>query len=109
MCNYSNKSKNLLVYEYYVVQIDVNMGSRNYQNLKVYVVDEEGETKMIKSVYMDGTLSFEAYSLGDVIIVADDLRWLDIASLASILLLLSIGVVIALIKMSKNKKLEKQK
>lgn len=91
------------------VQIDVNMGSRNFQNLKVYVVDENGDTKMIQSTYANGILSFEAFSLGDVIIVADNLQWLDIASLASILLMLSVGMSIALVKLTKRRKYAKQK
>lgn len=52
---------------------------KNYQNVKVYFISQ-GEMTLLKSKFVNGTLSFETSLMGNYTIVADNLIWLDILS-----------------------------
>lgn len=66
------------------IKISVDLKSSNYQNVKVYMIDENNNALLISSTFNNGNLTFSTNQLGNIVIVSDSLVWLDILTILSI-------------------------
>ena len=83
------------------IQIKINLETNNYQNVKVYRLDDNGTATILESKFENGVLSFETNSLGNIVVVADDLTWLDLTTFASFITLFVMAAVIIIGKIKK--------
>lgn len=87
------------------LEVNINLNDVNYQNVKVYLVDENGNFQILQSTYKNGLVTFETDTFGNIVIVADDLNWLDIQVLLSFVALFGIAAWFIISKISKTKKI----
>lgn len=83
------------------VEVSVNLENVNYQNVNVYLLDEAGNYTLLHSSYKNGVLTFETDNLGQVVIVADSLNWLDYSAVFGLILI--IGMTAAYVYGKKKK------
>lgn len=75
--------------------------NKNAQNVKVYYINN-GQRSLVESNFSNGTLRFETLSMGQYVIVSDNLIWLDV--LAIFLPLVCVTILTLWITMKKRQK-----
>ncbi len=88
---------------YGTVTVSIDLGKREYFNVQIYKVNNDGTNELVKSAYEDGKLSFNTNELGTYIIIAENDKWLDYCLIG-----ISVGfiVLIAFLFLAKERKIK---
>lgn len=89
------------------ITISVELNSSEFQNVKVYLIDENNNSVLINSNYKNGNLTFSTSQLGNIVIVSDNLIWLDIFTVLSVIFLTLMAGGFATAKVKKYKQNKK--
>lgn len=90
-------------FDYGLVSVSFDLG-KEYLNIQVYAVGEDGGLSLLKSNSKDNKVFFETANLGSYIIVVDNITWLDYLIFGTIICLVALMAIIAIQKVQKAKK-----
>lgn len=90
-------------FDYGLVSVSVDLG-REYLNIQVYALGEDGELTLLKSNSKDNKVFFESANLGSYIIVVDNITWLDYFIFVTIICFVALMVIVTIQKVKKVKK-----
>ncbi|MDD4110397.1 MAG: MBG domain-containing protein [Clostridia bacterium] len=88
---------------YGLVNVAIEL-ERDYLNVQLFSVDENGDMQILKSRFKDGKVIFETDQLGTYVVVVDDDHWVDYAIIVALICFSFLLATIFLTKIYKIKK-----